>query len=314
MWERINRIRVVQENPREGALAAAVGFLMVEITTETATPIAYVGGAFVAGIFLIGLAAPLGGVAGLVIHDLFHGAFGYWTLASGAWILVFAGVVGWLVGSGPRGTDFEQKSIFRLMPAYTRAVIVAGTYATALASWLVLVLGGQRFYTATVGFLPGVAAAIVASVLVVAARAIVQRFVHRSTRTGTTGHSMAGLRARERDSAGGPSAAMTIGVFAIGCAWLGGAAALDLLVHDLKLFATVSAFRAFVTGFLGSGSLLAAVGRTALVSLYRYGELTVRLSTPFAMIALYGWYRYQQLILALTIRRSSVYSGGLADD
>jgi len=313
MWGRINRIRVVQENPREVALATAIGFLMVEIATETATPIAYVGGVFVAGILLIGLAAPFGGVAGLVIHDLFHGAIGYWTVASAAWILAFAGVVGWFVGSGPRGTEFKQRSIFRLVPAYTGVVIVGGTYATALGSWLVLVLGGQRFYTATVGFIPGVAAAIVASVLVVAARAITQRFVHRSTRTGTTGDSLAGSRVR-RDSAAGPSAGMTIGVFAIGCAWLGGAAAVDLLVHDLKLFATVSAFRAFVTGFLGSGSLLAAVGQTALVSLYRYGELTVRLSAPIAMVALYGWCRYQQLILASTIRRSRVYSGDVTDD
>ncbi|WP_206043470.1 hypothetical protein [Haloarcula rubripromontorii] len=121
------------------ALAAVVGFLFVELGTRTAISAASVGGAFVAAAVLTGPAAPLGGVAGLVIHDAFHGVIGYWTVATAVWILTFAGVVAWLV--------------------------VGGVNATAFAAWLVLVLGAQPFYTAVMSYLPGVAVAVGLSVV-----------------------------------------------------------------------------------------------------------------------------------------------------
>ncbi|WP_235007125.1 hypothetical protein [Haloarcula mannanilytica] len=291
-----------------------MSFLLVKIATETATPVAYVGAGFVAGVLLIGPAAPLGGAAGLILHDLFHGALGYWTLTSAVWILAFAGLVTWLVGLPRPGNDTGPESIARLGPADTGSVTVAGINATALAAWLVLILGGERFYTAILGFLPGVAVVIVTSVFVVVAGWIARHFDRMPDRTATADSSVSGPGTQERNGSAGPTLAMTVGLLAIGSVWLGGAAALDLLVHDLGLFATVSEFRTFVTGFLGTGSPVAVVGTTVLVGLYRYGELAVLLSAPVAVIVLVGWQQYHQLILASTIRRSSLNSGGTTSD
>lgn len=77
MWGRIHQFRVGRDDQATITLAAVLGFLVVEIATQTAISMAYIGGVFVAATVLIGSAAPLGSVAGLIIHDGFHGTIGY---------------------------------------------------------------------------------------------------------------------------------------------------------------------------------------------------------------------------------------------
>jgi len=103
-------------------------------------------------------------------------------------------------------------------------------------------------------------------------------------------------------------------VFAIGSAWLGGAIALDLLVHDLGLFATASEFHAYLTGFLGSGSPMSTVGTTLLVGLYQYGHVAVLLSALLAVLAVIGWNWYRPQILSATVDRENIPVGEPTDD
>ena len=101
-----------------------------------------------------------------------------------------------------------------------------------------------------------------------------------------------------------------VGAVIIGVGWLGGASALDVFVHDLKLFASATQFRAFITGFLGTSSPIATVGTPLFVGLYRYGELAVLLSAPASMLALWAWNASQVHTLSSMFRRVKTIGRG----
>ena len=303
MWGTISQPRVVRGTQVQMALATVVGFLAVEMATRTATSTAYVGAAFVAAAVLIGPAVSLGGVAGLVIHDAVHGVIGYWTVATAVWILTFVGVVAWLSTSPD---NWSSKPIHRVAPVYAGWVIVGGVNATAFAAWLVMVLGAQRFYTVVMSYLPGVAVAVGLCVVGLVAVRTAERLDWLPGRAGTRGRSLSESNAPGRNSSTGP----TVGVTLIGTGWLVGVSALDVFVHDLGLYPTATDFRAFVTGFLGSGSPVA----TALLGVYKYGELAVVLSAPVALLAVVGWCLYHGQMLSPADRGVEITRGGPSDD
>lgn len=315
MWGRINQFRVVRGNQVTIALAAVVGFLIVEIATRTAISMASVGGAFVAATVLIGPAAPLGGVAGLIIHDGFHGTIGYWTVGMTTWVLVFAWVIVWLANGLSNSRESQGlKSMHRIAPAYVGITLISGVTATAFAAWLVMVLGAQRFYTAVSGFLPGVIVAVGFGVLGLGAIGAVKRLSRYLGQTDTRGHSLFESAMPGRNRSAGPTNETAIGVFVISTGWLFGVSALDVFVHDLGLYPTASEFRAFVTGFLGSGSPIATVGTTVLLGVYNYGELAVVLSAPVALTAMLGWCTYHEQALSSTAHGIGIIRGGPSDD
>ena len=314
MWGRDHQCRVGRDDQVTITLAAVLGFLLVEIATRTAISMAYVGGAFVAATVLIGPTTPLGGVAGLIIHDGFHGTIGYWTAGTAAWVLAFACGVVWLASGLSSGQERQGlESMHRVAPAYAGIMLVSGVNATAFGAWLVMVLGAQRFYTAVSGFLPGVLAAVGFSVFGLAAIGAVKRLGSYVGQTDTRGHSLFESESHRRNPEG-PTTGTAIGVFFIGTGWLFGVSALDVFVHDLGLYPTASAFRAFVTGFLGSGSPIATVGTTALLSVYNYGELAVVLSAPVALTAMLWWCTYHEQVLSSTVHGVGIISGGLSND
>ncbi|EMA59773.1 hypothetical protein [Halorubrum kocurii] len=311
MFEKLRMFEAIRINPTHLALATVAGTLAVGIAAETATSMAYVGGVFVVAGFLTGLVAPLGGVTGLVVYDLFQGTVGYSTLGTAAWILVFTGLVAWL--TGPIATTSERlelRSIRRTVPADIGVLMIAGIHATAFAAWLVMLLGWRRFYTAALGFLPGVAVAIGVCTLVLVTVVVVRSLDRLPDRNYTFDLGSLNPAAPDRGRSAKRSTAVTAGAFVIGTGWLGGTFAFDIFVHDLGIFATADEFRAFVAEFLGTSSPIAAVGTSLLVSVYRYGELAVLLSAPLAMLALWGWCNYHKLILSSTIRSIKTISGG----
>ena len=315
MRGKINHIGVVRGNQVNIALAAVVGFLVVDMATRTATSMAYIGGAFVAAAVLIGPEAPVGGVTGLVIHDAFHGAIGYWTGVTTAWVLVFTLVVMWLT-NGLSNSPKRQalKPIHRLAPAYTERILIGGINATAFAAWLTMVLGAQRFYTAVIGFLPGVIAAVGLCMFGLVAVDVTERVGRQVGRTETRGHPLFESEAPGRNRDAGPTDTMAVGVFVIGTGWLLGVSALDVFVHDLGLYPTASEFSAFVTDFLGSGSPIATVVTTILLGVYKYGELAVILSAPVALTAMLGWRTYHEQVLSSTAHGVGIIRGGASDD
>lgn len=285
-----DRFGIGGTDPAQVALATGVALLMIWVAAETATAMAYVGGLFVAAGFLLGPAAPLGGLVGLVLHDLIRGAIGYPTLTLATWILVFTGLVAWL--TGPTTTTSERlggRSVLRERSNDILLIATAGTYGTAVTAWLVMLLGRERFYTAALDFLPGVvvAAGISAAGLITADA--IRRLGASPERDGPLGRLSFEPERLDRDGSAGRTSAALVGTFLIGVAWVGSASALDVFVHDLELFATASQFRAFITGFLGSSSPIATVGTSLFVGLYRYGELAVLLSAPATMLALWAW-------------------------
>ena len=315
MWGKINQRGVGRGTQVTITLAATVGFLIVEIATRTAIPMAYIGGAFVAATVLISPVAPLGGVTGLIIHDISHGTIGYWTVGTTVWVLVFAWVIVWLANGLSNGQERQGlKSMHRMAPAYAGITLISGVNATAFAAWLAMVLGAQRFYTAVSEFLPGVIAAVGFSVLGLVAIGAVKRLGRYLGQTDTHGHSLFESEMPRRNRSEGPTNVTAIGVFVIGTGWLFGVSALDVFVHDLGLYPTASEFRAFVTGFLGSGSPIATVGTTVLLGVYNYGELAVILSAPAALTAMLGWCTYHEQVLSSTAHGIGIIRGGPSDD
>ena len=309
MWGRINQTEGIKQSQVDVALAAVVGFLVVEIATRTVISMAYVGGAFVAAAVLIGPATPLGGVAGLVIHDAFHGAIGYWSIATVAWILVFAWVCVWLA----TGQDRQgRKSTHRAAPAYAGIIMIGGVNATAFAAWLMMILGVQRFYTAAIGFLPGVIAAVGFCLFGLVAVGIAEHLDWLRGRRDARGPSV--FESELLEPYREPTGAMTVGVFIIGSGWLFGVSALDVFVHDLQLYPTANEFSAFVTGFLGSGSPIATVGTTVLLSVYNYGELAVIISAPAAVVAMLWWCTYHEQVRSSTGHVAEIIHGVVFND
>lgn len=311
MVGRFTQIEANNVDPVHLVLATGMGMLAVGIAAKTATPMAYVGGALVASGFFIGIAAPVGGVAGLIIHDLFRGALGYSMLVVAAWILVFTGLVVWLTGPISNASErLGLQSRRRTGPAYLEMVLIAGVHATAFAAWLVMILGWQRFYTAAIGLLPGVVVAMGVCVLALVSMDVVRRFGPLTDRNYVFDSPSFERVVPDRDGSARRTDAVALGALIIGIGWLSGTLALDIFVHDLGIFGTASQFRAYVTGFLGIGSPIAVVGTALLVGVYRYGELAVLLSAPVAILALWGWYTYHNLILSSTIYRIKMIGGG----
>lgn len=310
MWGRIDQTGVVRGNQVTTALAAVVAFLVVEVATRTATSMAYVGGAFVAAAVLIGPAAPLAGATGVVVHDVVYGAFGDWTVATAAWILVFGWAVVWLGSGRSNGPDGQAlKSVHRVAPACAGIVVIGGINATAFAAWLAMVLGSQRFYTAATGFLPGIVAAVGLCVFGLVAVGVARR-LGLIGRTDTRGRSLFEPEAPGRNRSEGPTRATTVGVFVIGTGWLFGVSVLDVFVHDLTLYPTANEFRGFLTGFLGGDSPIA----TVLLGVYNYGELAVVLSAPVALLALLGWCAYHEQVLSGTDLGVDIIFGGPSNE
>lgn len=311
MLGKLRRFEAMRVDPTHLALATVAGTLAVGIAAETATSMAYVGGIFVVAGFLTGLVVPLGGVTGLVVYDLFRGTVGYSTLVTATWILVFTGLVVWLAGPIPTTSErLERRTIRRTVPADIGVFLIAGIHATAFAAWLVMLLGWRRFYTAALGFLPGVAVAIGVCILILVSVAAVRSLDRLPNRNHAFSFASLDPVAPDRGRPAKRNIAVTVGAFVIGTGWLGGTLTFDIFVHDLGIFATADEFRAFVAGFLGTGSPMAVVGTSLLVGVYRYGELAVLLSAPLAMFALWGWCTHHKLLLSSTIRRIKTVGEG----
>ncbi|WP_435095232.1 hypothetical protein [Halorubrum sp. N11] len=311
MFGSLRQIETNSVDPAHVAVATGAGLLTVGIAAKMATAMAYVGGTFVAAGVFLGPAAPLGGVAGLIIHDLFRGAIGYSTLVVAAWMLVFSGLVVWL--TGPVSNTSERlglQSTRRTVPTDIGMVLIAGIHATAFTAWLAMMLGWQRFYTAAIGLLPGVVVAMGMCVVILVSAGAIRRLGLLADRTTVFDFSPFRPAVSEQDRSAGRTGAVAVGALTIGAAWLGGALALDIFVHDLGLFTTASQFRAYITEFLGTSSPIAVVGTSLLVGVYRYGELAVLLSAPVAMLALWGWNNYRGSIFLSLFERIKRISGG----
>lgn len=277
MWGYIQRSSVVTPVvPEHVALATAGAFLLLALATSVQVPVAVVGGILVATALLVGPSAALGGASGLVLHDLFRAGVGVWTLAVAVWLCVFVGL---LAVFAPGVAGGRARAAVRMPPRAVRpfvgAVIVAGTYATAVSAWISSVTGGGRFYTSAADLLPGV---VVAALLGVAVLVVARRF------DGAVSVSRPNAPAR-------PGRLVLAGLFVVGVAWLVGAIGIDLLGHDLGLFPTETQLEYYIAGLLGSGSLVSTVGSAVLVGVYRYSEVAVFLSAPLAALLSWGLFR-----------------------
>jgi hypothetical protein len=256
-------------------LYSGVGFALATGAANTATPVAYVAAILVAMTVVSGpVPIATGGTAGVLVHDLFYGAAGYWTLVVAVWIATYAAGIAWLSSGRGESTDGQKHPAHRSVLAYAGTGVTAGVYATGLAAWTAAVSGGQRFYTIVGAYLPGIAVATVA---------ITSLWWFRSKRSerDVQGRTADGSEGESRAGGVGP----TLALLAMGIAWLGGGTLLDAVAHDLSVFATESQLLAYVEGLLGDGSTVATVGRIGLVGIYRYGEAAILLSAPVAVVA-----------------------------
>lgn len=299
-------------------LAAAVGFVLEGVATEAALSTTLVVGLLGGAVLLVGPSAALGGTFGLVVHDLFRGAVGYWTLGAAVWLLAFSGGVVWLAPRLFVGRDERSShSTGGAMLTYVRAAVVAGVYASALAAWTVALSGGARFYTVAIDFLPGIvpAAVLGVAVLVVASDWVDRpldvpvegdRPLTRSTRWGQM------LRSHARSA--GPTRATVVGMAVVGVCWVVGVTGIDVLAHDLGQFTTASELRSDLAGTLSPSSLLGTVVTTVLVAIYRYGEATVVLSAPLALAVTWLLGRFRSRPLRPSSLHTGVVDRGGSDD
>lgn len=277
------------------ALATGGTFLLMTLATAAAVPVTYAGALIVAVVPVVGPAAVVGGAVGVIIHDLFRGTVGYLTVSTASWLVVFAGIVSWLaptIGWTSRLSAIRSRAV----PRYIGAVVIAGVLSTAMAAWVTTAMGGGRFYPTAAALLTGIPIAGISGVPVLLV----------GSKWGGRGTDSAGAGAPPRASSNGQvggrraldwfgrtTVGTAFGLFVIGMGWLGGAMALDLLAHDLRLFGTEQELLRYAAGIFGSGSPVASVGRNLLLGIYRYGEFVVLLSAPIAAVAAWGVYRYQ---------------------
>jgi hypothetical protein len=265
------------------ALAACVGVSLVGVATATGTPVAYVVAALVAAALVLGPSAGVGGAVGVVLHDLFTGAVGTWTVGLAVWLVAFAVPVAWLGPRRPPATPGPLRSRLGRQLRALAAFGVGGVYATALSAWLLALVGGQRFYVAAYQFLPGVpvAAALGAVALVVLSTRSGRRIaaVWTDRRYAVTRPETDGGVDHRHDR---PGWTFILWLLAVGVAWLAVAGGLDLFAHDLTLFANEAELLVYARGLFGEGSPIA----TVVVSVYRYGTLAVHLSAPLVVALL----------------------------
>jgi hypothetical protein len=272
------------------ALATVVSFLLTLFAPDTSVSVTAVGGALVAATLLLGPAAAAGGAAGVLVHDIFAGAVGYWTLASVVWIVVFAGGVAWLVPTLLSAGDRESSGqSLRASLWYVAAVVIACLHATALAAWTTSVSGGERFYTTVPELLPGVVFAVGIGVplLVLLSGRPGRRFEGAVGSRRRLVFSVRGWDTETLTRRNGSTRRTVLGLFGVGFAWVCGATTLDLLAHDLGQFVTVSQLQHYVTPVVGRDSPLATVVTAVLVGVYRYGELATALSAPAAAVVVW---------------------------
>lgn len=276
------------------ALATGGTFLLMTLATTASVPVTYAGALVVAATPVVGPAAAVGGAVGVITHDLFRGAVGYWTISTAGWFFGFAGIVAWLAPT-PRWTSRLPAPKSRAVPRYIGAVVIAGVVSTAAAAWLTTAMGGGRFYPTAAALLTGIPIAGISGLPVLL---IGSRGEGRATDSAGPGASpgipttdLVGGRP-DLDRFGTITVGTAAGLFAIGLGWLGGGMALDLLAHDLQLFGTERELLRYAAGIFGHGSPVATAGRIFLLGIYRYGEFVVLLSAPVATVAAWGVYRY----------------------
>jgi hypothetical protein len=255
------------------AIGAAVGFVLLAGSTTAAVPAVYPGAVLVAAAFVVGPSVTLGGAAGVVIHDLFRGAVGRWTAELAIWMLVFAGLIAFLDPDGtPDAPAWDVRSVLL-------TCAVAGVYATATTAWLATLLGGAPVYTTGADFLPGLLVAVAGALVGSRLRETVPTpFEANGGHDAGVAESDSGVRRPRRfDRRRGTA---LVGLLAIGVLWLVGAIGLDVFAHDLAQFGSENQLRNYAGNRFGAGTT-AAVGVSALVGVYRYGDLVVRLSPLF---------------------------------
>ncbi|AUV81428.1 hypothetical protein C2R22_06975 [Salinigranum rubrum] len=127
--------------------------------------------------------------------------------------------------------------------------------------------------------------------------------------------SIRGTDPETRGSArpGGPTLRALLGLFALGVVWLGCAAVLDVLAHDMVRFETVAQLRQYVGGTFGDSSL-ATVVTAGLVGIYRYGELAVRLSAPVVAVVVWFLYGREGRLFGPMSRRLDTVQWKISDD
>lgn len=274
---------VTTGHPSRRLVAATVaGALLVAIATETALP-ATVGLALLAAAAIaLGPDVAIGGVAGLLVHDLVWGAVGYWTATDAAWVVATTATLLWLVPHYRRWTP-------PVRPAWWvgLATVTAGVVGMASAGLVAFLVGGQRFAVAALDALP----AAVVLVAVVGTAALTGRATRRGTTAGATVETDGGPTGTASPSS---DWRLLVLVLAVGLAWLAAAASLDVLAHDLSLFPTEPAVRRYATRIVGTGSSLRRAGRAVFVGLYRYGDLAVVLVSAVAGVTLGALHRQKR--------------------
>lgn len=256
-------------------IGAVLGLVLLAGSTAVALPTVYVGAVFVAMAFVVGPSVTLGGAAGVVVHGLFRGAVGPWTAELVVWMLAFAGLLAWLDGND---AGYSMSTPARGLWADLLACGVAGMYATATAAWLATLLGSERFYTAVVGFLPGL---LVVTVLGALVGGWLRTVVLPSFQPDAEYESKPAKTDGGIDRAASPDrrrGVVLLGLLAVGLLWIGGAMGLDVLTHDLALFGSETELRNYASDFFGTGTAVATVGANVLVGVYQHGGLLVRLS------------------------------------
>lgn len=269
-------------------LCVGLGFAFATGVANTVIPMEYAAAILIAVAVGLGpVPIAIGGAVGVLVHDLFYGATGYWTLVVAAWIVAYAGGIAWLSPESRYPVGSRHRRAARSILAHVITIVTAGTYATGAAAWLATALDGMPVYITTARLLPGVAVAIGGGLVILLAFEL-WNGVHldgddrskTTERTETDGGTL--LRVE-------PMTATVIGLFAIGAAWLGGITVLDIVARDLGLFGSEQQLGEYIVGIVGTESLISTVAVTAFVGIYRYGELAVLLSAPIAVLAV-RWY------------------------
>ncbi|MFO7927634.1 MAG: hypothetical protein ACQET5_00375 [Halobacteriota archaeon] len=289
MWEYIRGKSVVPGIAAESMLLyVGLGFALAAGAANTTVPMGYAAAivvAMAAGLGVVSIA--IGGAVGVLVHDLFYGAAGYWTLIVSAWIVAYAGSIAWLSPESRYPLMSRQRRTARSILSYVFIMVTAGVYATGVTAWLATALDGMPVYIATGRLLPGVAIAVaVGSVMLLAFELLDWTSLVGTDRSKSADRPETDGGALLRVD---PTTVTAAGLFAIGAAWLGGITVLDILARDLGLFGSEQQLGEYVVGIVGTDSLLSTVAVAAFAGVYRYGELAVLLSAPIAVLAVW-WY------------------------
>ena len=299
MWRNLRHSPTVSKiASNQTLLFALVSFAGVSIAAALAIPTVYAAALLIAAAVLVTpVPIAIGGAFGVIIHDLFFGAVGYWTPVLSLWILVFAGGIALLsLDTIERSGGFGSLSAVDSVFAYVGTAIPAGIYATAAAAWLAVFLNGEPFYTAVTTLLLGIPITLAVGTAILITHGPSKRLnarVSTDSQIKNVSKPDGGIRHLIDQKA-----VTLAGHLALGTVWLLGTIGLDIAVRDLGLFATESQLVESL-GFGGGGSLLSTAFMTVLIGIYRYGDVGILLSAPIAIvvIAAYTQYRTGSLIV-----------------